>query len=75
MIAQKTVGASRRGRPFVPTKKSMCRTFAIAICLAFTLLISHHSTSAQNDKFLSRLHGNWQGEGKAFGMPARVLLK
>lgn len=30
---------------------------------------------AQRDNFLSRLHGEWEGEGKAFGGAARLRLK
>ncbi len=29
----------------------------------------------QRDNFLSRLHGDWEGEGKAFGGAARMRLK
>lgn len=39
------------------------------------LLLLTISSLTQTDEFLSRLEGNWHGEGKAFGMSARLQLK
>ncbi len=41
----------------------------------FLLLVASVQVSAQSEKFLSRLQGSWQGEGKAFGMPANLQVK
>ncbi len=42
-----------------------------------TLLVLLTATTAttQTNAFLSRLEGTWQGEGKAFGMPAKMEIK
>ena len=34
-----------------------------------------NSAQSQPNPFLSRLEGNWQGEGKAFGMTAKLHIK
>ena len=47
------------------------RSFGV---LALLLFVSVQA-SAQSEKFLSRLQGSWSGEGKAFGMPARMQIK
>lgn len=45
-----------------------------ALAIAFLLLFPTLATSEPN-AFLSRLEGTWQGEGKAFGMAAKMELK
>lgn len=46
-----------------------------AIIALFCVLVFAVPALSQNDKFLSRLHGDWEGEGKAFGGAARLQLK
>jgi hypothetical protein len=47
-----------------------------ALAIAFLLLLSISSTAtSQTNQFLARLEGNWQGDGKAFGMGARQQIK
>lgn len=50
------------------------RRKALAIAILLPLTISS-STTSQTNQFLARLEGNWQGEGKAFGMAARLQIK
>jgi hypothetical protein len=38
------------------------------------LLLIPFQAQSQQDQFLSRLEGTWEGEGKGFGMPARLQL-
>lgn len=47
-------------------------------CLVATLMLclfSLGSAQSQVDTVLNRFNGTWQGDGKAFGMPARLELK
>ena len=48
------------------------RVLALALLLVFSIPCPAQS---QQNAFLSRLEGNWQGEGKAFGMAAKLELK
>ncbi len=50
-------------------------TARIVSLLLLVLLLAPVQASAQTDKFLSRLHGDWEGEGKAFGGAARLRVK
>ena len=46
------------------------------LALAFLLVLSiPNPAKSQQNAFLSRLEGNWQGEGKAFGMAAKLQLR
>ncbi len=42
---------------------------------AMLLLFSQGLAQSQADPFLNRFSGSWQGEGKAFGMAARLHMK
>ena len=42
--------------------------------LLFPLLLPTSLASAQAEPFLNRFKGSWQGDGKAFGMTARLHL-
>ena len=44
------------------------------LSLLLLLLVPAHASS-QEDKFLQRLQGDWEGEGQAFGGPARLRVK
>lgn len=46
----------------------------IWLSLLLLLLVPAHASS-QEDKFLQRLQGDWEGEGRAFGGPARLRVK
>ena len=46
-----------------------------AIVALFFVLVFAVPALSQNDKFLSRLHGDWEGEGKAFGGAALMRIK
>jgi hypothetical protein len=46
----------------------------VALSLLLVLLIPVHGLS-QRDNFLNRLHGDWEGEGKAFRGAAHLRLK
>ena len=46
-----------------------------AIVALFFVLVFAVPALSQNDKFLSRLHGEWEGEGKAFGGAAVMQIK
>lgn len=50
------------------------RTRIVALSVLLVLLFPVQGLS-QNDKFLGRLHGDWEGEGKAFGGAARLQIK
>jgi hypothetical protein len=57
------------------TSRTRTRSIAIALVgLVFLLLVPGKVTS-QEDKFLNRLQGTWQGDGKAFGRAARLHIK
>mgnify|MGYP003575646260 FL=1 len=45
------------------------------VWLLLLLLVLPAQAAAQDDKFLNRLHGEWQGEGNAFGGPAHLQIK
>lgn len=47
------------------------------VCLVLSPLLYFTEASAQPqaEAFLKRFQGTWQGDGKAFGMPARLDLK
>jgi hypothetical protein len=49
------------------------RHAAVRLGVLVVLLIPFQAQS-QQDQFLSRLEGAWEGEGKGFGMPARLQL-
>lgn len=52
----------------IPRRKSLV--------IAFLLVCSIPSLAqSQSNPFLSRLEGNWQGEGKAFGMASKQHIK
>ncbi len=44
----------------------------LAVLMLF--FISLQASQTPSDPLLNRLAGNWQGEGKAFGMPARLRI-
>ena len=46
-----------------------------AIVALFFVLAFAVPALSQNDKFLSRLHGDWEGEGKAFGGAALMRIE
>ncbi len=48
--------------------------FKLIITVLLLSLIPSQATS-QNNQFLSRLDGSWQGDGKAFGMAANLQIK
>ena len=41
----------------------------------FLLLLVPTCASSQDDKFLKRLQGDWEGDGKALGGAARLRIK
>lgn len=45
------------------------------VSLLLLVLLLAPDVSAQHDKFLPSLQGEWEGEGKAFGGAARLRLK
>ena len=47
-------------------------TLAVSLLL---VLLSSASAASQPNAFFSRLEGTWHGEGKAFGMAARLQIK
>lgn len=61
------------------SKPKLRATYLALLPLVFLLTAPARSeagpTSSQADAFLSRLTGTWQGEGKAFGMLARLHMK
>lgn len=46
-----------------------------ALLLAMFLLFSEGYAQPQSDVFLNRLSGSWEGDGKAFGIAARLQMK
>ncbi|MGH9906183.1 MAG: hypothetical protein ACRD8U_11460 [Pyrinomonadaceae bacterium] len=52
-------------------------TFARYCALLWVLfgLVTYASTQTQVDGHLNRFHGSWQGDGNAFGRPARLEIK
>lgn len=52
----------------IPRRKLL----VIALLLVFSI---PNAAQSQSNGFLSRLEGNWQGEGKAFGMVAKLQIK
>ena len=50
-------------------------TVCIAVAVSVLLFPSHRLEASETDAFLSRLQGTWQGDGKAFGMSARLSMK
>lgn len=50
-------------------------TTCLAVSLAAFLLFSHRLEASSTDAFMNRLQGTWQGDGKAFGMSARLHMK
>lgn len=57
------------------TRFSRSIIIRLAGLLVLLLPIMPSPGSAQGDKFLARLEGSWEGEGKAFGMAARLRIK
>ena len=51
--------------------KILCVVVSLSVCVFFTQPLE----AATNNEFLERLQGTWQGDGKAFGMPARLQMK
>jgi hypothetical protein len=53
------------------------RSYAICIAVALLVLLfpSHRLEASPDDAFLNRFQGTWEGDGKAFGMPARLHMK
>ncbi len=47
----------------------------IAVALSVFLFPARRLEASSNDAFLNRFQGTWQGDGKAFGMSARLHLK
>lgn len=56
-------------------KASKSRIGLACLFLLPLLYFAEASAQSQGDAFLKRFQGTWQGEGKAFGMPARLHLK
>jgi hypothetical protein len=52
----------------IPRRKSLVVAFLLAVSIP-------NPAQSQANPFLSRLEGNWQGEGKAFGMAAKQQIK
>ena len=50
------------------------KTRFVWLPLLLLLLVPAHASS-QDDKFLNRLQGDWEGDGKAFGGAARLRIK
>ncbi|MCM3900116.1 MAG: hypothetical protein ND866_00260 [Pyrinomonadaceae bacterium] len=50
-------------------------TICIAVALSVLLFPSRRLEASSNDAFLNRFQGTWQGDGKAFGMSARLHMK
>lgn len=47
-----------------------------SLCLTLILpMVIHGSAVSQAELLANRLAGSWQGDGKAFGMPARLHIK
>lgn len=51
------------------------RSTRFALLLALLFLFPGRPAQSQTGPFLNRYQGSWQGEGKAFGMPARLQLR
>src|SRR5688572_12263783 len=51
------------------------RMSLVCLVLSPLLYFSEASAQPQAEAFLKRFQGTWQGDGKAFGMPARLDLK
>jgi len=50
--------------------------FSKTVLFALLLLVLVPvQSSSQDDRFLKRLQGDWEGEGQAFGGPARLRIK
>lgn len=47
----------------------------VALMFALLFLSPFRLAQSQTEQFLNRFHGSWQGDGKAFGMAARLHLK
>lgn len=56
-------------------KKSKSRIGLACLLLSPLLFFSEASAQSPGEAFLKRFQGAWQGDGKAFGMPARLDLK
>ena len=50
-------------------------TTSIVVSLSMLLVFTYRIEAASIDAFLNRLQGTWQGDGKAFGMSARLHMK
>jgi len=57
----------------MPTNCLKVRTVWFAPILL--LLLTPSQATSQSNQFFARLEGSWQGEGKAFGMGARLQIK
>jgi hypothetical protein len=52
-------------------KNKICIIVSLSVCFLF----AHRLEAAPTNEFLNRLQGTWQGDGKAFGKPARLHMK
>lgn len=50
-------------------------TIWTVVSLSVLFLFTHRLEASPTDSFLNRLQGTWQGDGKAFGMSARLHMK
>jgi hypothetical protein len=50
-------------------------TVRIVVSLSVFLLFNHSLEASSSGAFLDRLQGAWQGDGKAFGLPAHLQMK
>lgn len=56
-------------------KESKSKIGLACLLLSSLLYFTEVSAQSQAEAFLKRYQGTWQGDGKAFGMPARLDLK
>lgn len=54
--------------------RATCAALLFASFLLFPLLFPTSLANSQAEPFLNRFKGSWQGDGKAFGMTARLHL-